>query len=180
MSAKWDVRDIALAHYNTLRDATTGHYRARDFVVFFGAPLTIAGLAVKGGIHLYDVSKLLGGIAVFTGLLFALVSNVFSLYLRVRRDEGLSPYDPLIADVKELFANVAYAVLVGLGLVMLLVVAASTHTPDPSSQTAQQPLGPIWTAVLIATFFHLLLTVLMALNRLWLAHIKIGELPPKP
>ena len=178
MSAKWDVSDIAAAHFDTLRDAATGKWRLRDYLGFFGVPAVIAGAALIFGLQLYDVSKLLGGISVFTALLFGMVGNVFTLYLRVRRDEELSPYDPLITDVRELFANVSYSVLVGLVLITCMVVASSTQPPATPGEGAV-PLGPVWVAALTFLFAHLLLSVLMALSRLWLAHVKIAELPPK-
>lgn len=178
MSAKWDVSDIVSAHFDTLRDATTGKWRRRDYAGLLGIPLLVASAAVIFHLKLYDVSKLLGGIGVFTALLFGMVGNVFTLYLRVRRDERLSPYDPLIADVRELFANVSWAVLVGLSLITFMVVASSTQPPAMPGKTAV-PLGPVWAAVLSFLFVHLVMCVLMALNRLWLAHVKIADLPPK-
>ena len=178
MDAKWDVRGIAAAHFDTHRDAVTGKWRARDYVGLRGLPALASGIAVATGVHLYDVSKLLGGISVFTALLFGLVGNVFNLYLRVRRDERLSPYDPLIQDVKELFANVSWSVLVGLALITSMVIAISTQ-PVAATGQAPRPLAPFWTGLLSFLFIHLVMCVLMALNRLWLAHIHIDQLPPK-
>ncbi|MEP9364005.1 hypothetical protein ABLE68_13635 [Nocardioides sp. CN2-186] len=179
MSAKWDVSDIISAHFNTLRDAANDDKRRIwDYLGLLGIPLAFSGAALIFGLKLYDVSKLLGGISVFTALLFGMVGSVFTLYLRVRRDEKLSPYDPLIADVRELFANVSWAVLVGLLLITSMVVASGTQAPPAPGESAH-PLSPAWTAILTFLFFHLVMCVLIALNRLWLAHVKIGELPPK-
>ncbi|WP_028472560.1 hypothetical protein [Nocardioides alkalitolerans] len=178
MSAKWGVSDIVSAHFDTLRDATTGKWRFRDYLGLLGIPLVVAVAAVVFHLKLYDVSKLLGGISVFTALLFGMVGNVFTLFIRVRRDERLSPYDSLIADVRELFANVSWSVLVGLGLTTSMVIASSTQAPAAPGKTAE-PLGSAWAAVLTFLFVHLVMCVLMALNRLWLAHTKIADLPPK-
>ncbi|MEW1873198.1 hypothetical protein AB0420_34825 [Streptomyces caelestis] len=175
MSGKWDVRDIAAANFRTYVDAN-GKRRMGDVVVFVVVPLM---LGIASGLlrffdhlHIIDASKLIGGIGVFTGLLFGLLTNVFTLSLRVRRDEGLSPDHVIIRDVRELFANLSWAVLVGLLLVVLLVVVAATHDPKGS-------VGVVWTGILVATFSHLILSLLMSLKRLWFAHQNVADLPPK-
>ncbi|MFD4922042.1 hypothetical protein ACFWNE_12090 [Streptomyces goshikiensis] len=120
---------------------------------------------------MYDVSKLVGGIGVFTGLLFGLLTNVFTLSLKLQRDEDLADHQTA-KNVKELFANVSWAVCVGLALVVLLVICTSTSK-------ATNPISWLWTAVLATVFAHLILTVLMSLKRLWMAHSRIPLLPPK-
>ncbi|MGW4661204.1 hypothetical protein ACWEP2_44110 [Streptomyces sp. NPDC004279] len=175
MSGKWDVRDIAAANFRTYVDAD-GKRRVGDVVVFVGIPLSL-GLACGllrhfDHLHILDVSKLIGGVGVFTGLLFGLLTNVFTLSLRVRRDEGLNPDHVIIRDVRELFANLSWAVLVGLLLVVLLVVVTATHDPKKS-------IGTVWTGLLVATFSHLILSLLMSVKRLWFAHQNVSNLPPK-
>lgn len=176
MSGKWDVRDIAAANFATYVDGDGIKARFVDFCAFIILPFF---LGVGAGVlryfdhfNLLDVSKFIGGIGVFTGLLFGLLTNVFTLSLRVRRDEGLHPAHDIIRDVAELFANIGWAVLVGLVLVVSLVVVAATHDP-------KAPVDPFWTCVLVAVFSHLILTVLMSLKRLWFAHGHIAKLPPK-
>ncbi|MFI1837652.1 hypothetical protein [Streptomyces olivaceoviridis] len=175
MSGKWDVRDIAAANFRTYVDAD-GKRRAGDVVVFIGLPLilgvTCGLLRHFGHLHILDVSKFIGGVGVFTGLLFGLLTNVFTLSLRVRRDEGLDPDHVVIRNVRELFANLSWAVLVGLLLVVLLVVVTATHDPKKS-------IGVAWTGILVATFSHLILSLLMSLKRLWFAHQNVSNLPPK-
>ncbi|GAA2875930.1 hypothetical protein [Streptomyces mexicanus] len=175
MSGKWDVRDIAAANFRTYVDAG-GKKRAGDVVVFIGLPLmlgiTCGLLRHFGHLNILDVSKLIGGVGVFTGLLFGLLTNVFTLSLRVRRDEGLNPDHVVIRNVRELFANLSWAVLVGLLLVVLLVVVTATHDP-------KRPIGVAWTGILVTTFSHLILSLLMSLKRLWFAHQNVSNLPPK-
>ncbi|GAA0347218.1 hypothetical protein ACKI1I_38040 [Streptomyces turgidiscabies] len=175
MSGKWDVRDIAAANFGTYVDAD-GKRRAGDIVVFFALPLM---LGVTCGIlrhyerlHILDASKLIGGIGIFTGLLFGLLTNVFTLSLRVRRDEELHPDHAIIRDVRDLFANLSWAVLVGLLLVVLLVAVSATHD-------AKKSIGVAWTVVLVTVFSHLILALLMSLKRLWFAHQNVSALPPK-
>ncbi|MEV8362539.1 hypothetical protein [Streptomyces niveus] len=175
MSGKWDVRDIAVANFKTYVDAD-GRKRFGDVVVFVTLPVVIGSacglLRYLDLLHIVDVSKLIGGVGVFTGLLFGLLTNVFTLSLRVRRDEGLNPDHEIIRDVRELFANLSWSVLVGLLLVVLLVTVTAFHDP-------KKPLGMAWTAVLVTVFSHMILSILMSLKRLWFAHQNVSNLPPK-
>lgn len=176
MSEKWDVRDIAAANFATYVDGEGSKPRFADFFTFIVLPLLL-GLGTGllryfDHFNLLDVSKFIGSIGVFTGLLFGLLTNVFTLSLRVRRDEGLHPAHDMVRDIAELFANVGWAVLVGLLLVVSLVIVAATHNP-------KVPVGPFWTGILVAIFSHLVLTVLMSVKRLWFAHSHIANLPPK-
>jgi cellobiose-specific phosphotransferase system component IIC len=176
MSAKWSVTSIARAHFATYTDARTGKPLVADYLAFLGAPAAVAlaasTMATMGKFQLIDVARLLGGIGVFTGLLFGLLTNTFTVSLRVRRDEGLDPEHPVVKQVAELFANLGWAVVVGCLLVSLIVTAGATHPTEVA-------LGPGWTGILVFLFLHLMMTVLMALKRLWHAHQKIADLPPK-
>ncbi len=113
----------------------------------------------------------MGGVGIFTGLLFGLLTNVFTLSLKLQRDEDLSDHEAA-KNVKELFANVSWAVVTGLGLVVALVSCSAVTDPKVAVPWP-------WTGVLVALFSHLILTVLMSLKRLWMAHSKIPYLPPK-
>ncbi|WP_405807521.1 hypothetical protein OG729_20335 [Streptomyces sp. NBC_00210] len=176
MSAKWSVASIARAHFATYTDARSGKMLPSDYLSFLGGPgvvaLVASIMASAGKFQLMDVSRLLGGIGVFTGLLFGLLTNTFTLSLRVRRDEGLDSEHVVVKQVAELFANLGWSVIIGCLLVSLIVVAGATHP-------AKAALGPWWTGVLVFLFLHLMMTVLMALKRLWYAHQKIADLPPK-
>lgn len=176
MSAKWDVRDIIRANFRTYRNNTTDKVMVSDYIAFVITPMAIAltcsFMAHFKHFKLLDVSRLVGGIGIFTGLLFGLLTNVFTLSLRVQRDEGLTRDHELVVQVKELFANVSWSVIVGLTLVVAMVAASVTHK-------STQPVGAAWTGVLTFLFLHLVMTVFMALKRLWFAHSKIARLPPK-
>lgn len=176
MSVKWSVAKIAAAHFKTYWDANKDRPMVSDYGTFIGVPLSLAifaGIMTHlGHFHVRDVSKLIGGMGVFTGLLFGLLTNVFTLSLRVRRDEGLDPEHKVIKQVRELFFNISWAVVVGCTLIITLVVASATHSTTSA-------LGSLWTAWLTFLILHLMLTILMALKRLWYAHNKISELPAK-
>ncbi|CBG72634.1 hypothetical protein SCAB_56072 [Streptomyces scabiei 87.22] len=176
MSVKWSVAKIAVAHFKTYWDANKDRPMASDYVTFLGVPILLAifaGIMTHAGhFHIRDVSKLIGGMGVFTGLLFGLLTNVFTLSLRVRRDEGLDPENEVVKQVRELFFNVSWAVVVGCVLITVLVLAAATHSTTSA-------LGSLWTGLLTFLFLHLMLTILMALKRLWYAHDKVAKLPAK-
>ncbi|SEE74677.1 hypothetical protein [Streptomyces sp. Ag109_O5-10] len=175
MSEKWDVRDIAKAHFRTYVDAKTQKRRLADFAAFILFPLAAGALTSTlrhyGHFGLYDVSKFIGGVGIFTGLLFGLLTNVFTLSLRLQRDDRLGD-EEATKYIKELFNNVSWAVVVGLFLIVSLVTCSTVSDP-------KKPVHWAWTGLLVATFLHLALTVLMSLKRLWLAHSKIPLLPPK-
>ncbi|MET9056739.1 hypothetical protein ABZX99_02830 [Streptomyces antibioticus] len=176
MTVKWSVAKIAVAHFKTYWDASKDRPMASDYATFIGVPAALAIFAAvmthMGHFHVRDVSKLIGGMGVFTGLLFGLLTNVFTLSLRVRRDEGLDPEHAVVKQVRELFYNVSWAVVVGCTLITMLILAAATHSTTSA-------LGSIWTGVLTFLVLHLMLTILMALKRLWFAHDKVAKLPAK-
>jgi uncharacterized membrane protein YhaH (DUF805 family) len=175
VSEKWGIGDIAAAHFATYIDARTRRKRNSDYLAFIGFPLALGicsgFLRNFGRFELHDVSKLVGGVGIFTGLLFGLLTNVFTLSLKLQRDEDLGDHE-VAENIKELFANVSWAVIVGLALVALLVACSSMTNPN-------DPIPWPWAAVLVTLFSHLILTVLMSLKRLWMAHSKIATLPPK-
>ncbi|MYR44389.1 hypothetical protein [Streptomyces sp. SID5910] len=176
MSVKWSVAKIVAAHFRTYWDASKDRPMVSDYLTFIGIPVVLSIFAGTmthlGHFHVRDVSKLIGGIGVFTGLLFGLLTNVFTLSLRVRRDEGLDSEHEVVKQVRELFYNLSWAVVVGCVLVTALVLAAATHSTTSA-------LGSIWTGLLSFLFLHLMLTILMALKRLWFAHEKVANLPMK-
>ncbi|NEA42334.1 hypothetical protein [Streptomyces sp. SID11385] len=177
MGAKWSIAAIAQAHFATYRNARTGKQSFVDYITFVGIPFSAATITAvvtaQGNFALVEVTRLLGGIGVFTGLLFGLLTNTFTLSLRVRRDEGLPPDHKMVKQVDELFANLAWSVVIGCLLVTAIVAAGATHSPADA-------LEPPWTWMMVFLFLHLMLTVLMALKRLWFAHQDIASLPRKP
>jgi len=114
-------------------------------------------MAVKQ-VRLQDVSSYLGGLAVFTALLFGLVIFVFQLRLQLQdRDDQLrrANQEELI---DQLFYNVNYSVLLGILTTTVGVVAASTADGDRGA--------PVWVSALLVTLAsHLLLTIFMCIKR---------------
>lgn len=171
MSSKIDLTPLVERQLATFRGYSefTGKL---DFFVFVFVPVG-AGLAVAvWGPDVKGVGAVLGGVGVFTALLFALLVNVFNLSVKLRRDEGVRPEQPLALNVDELFYNVGWSVVIGLALVITMTAATVTHT-------ATEALGGVWVGLIVALFVHLVITVLMAVVRMVSTYESIADLAPK-
>lgn len=172
MSSKIKIRAIFDAQLSSFR-GYSARGKIADASTFVLIPI-VAGVAVGlWAPPVYAVGAILTGVSVFSALLVALLVNIFNFSVKIRRDEKLRPEEPLTLTVDELIANAAWAVLVGLSLVVLLVAAAAT-------QASGCPLAKAWAGILAAVFLHLMACVLMVLSRIWTAHEQIRDLPPKP
>jgi hypothetical protein len=171
MSRKINVLEIARAQLSTFQG-----YQRRvvlgDLATFLGLPVTIGTGAALFAPPIYTVSSLLTGASVFSGLLVALLVNIFNFSVKVRRDEKVRPEQKLAKTVDELLTNAAWTVLVGLALVVLLTIASATQEPS-------RPLNQAWVGTLAGFSAYLILNILMVLSRIWTAHEDIKDLPPK-
>ncbi len=178
--AKIDVRRIIVAHYATLYD-----FRARgarrlyrwDVVGFVGLPLIVGGIVWQEGLLISDVGSLLSGIALFGGLLFALLILLLQQAADASgrtEDEGNPSKRTMqrVESLKEISANVAYSILVSLLAVAFLVsglfVRATRIATVPSVAQLSSTIRtePMWlTVVLTIVLTHLFLTILMVMKR---------------
>lgn len=171
MSRKINVLEIARAQLSTFRGYGRPTILA-DLATFLGLPAIVGVAAAMFAPSIHAVSSLLTAASVFSGLLVALLVNIFNFSVKVRRDEKVRPEEKLAKTVDELLTNAAWTVLVGLTLVVLLAVASATQEPS-------KPLHQAWVGVLAGFFAHLILNILMVLSRIWTAHEDIKDLPPK-
>jgi len=171
MSSKVKIRAIWEAQLKTFQGYGP-RGRTIDAFTFIALPVLAGAAAVIWAPAVFAVGSILSGVSVFAALLVALLVNIFNFSVKIRRDEKLRPEEPLSLTVDELIANAAWAVLVGLMLVVLLVAAAATQVPSHA-------LSPYWVGPLVAVFLHLIACVLMVLSRIWTAHEQIRDLPPK-
>ncbi|WP_437773480.1 hypothetical protein [Arthrobacter sp. KNU40] len=171
MSRKINVLEIARAQLGTFQG-----YGQRtivgDLVTFLGLPAVVGVVSGIFAPPIHSVGSLLTGASVFSGLLVALLVNIFNFSVKVRRDEKVRPEEKLARTVDELLTNAAWTVLVGLTLVVLLAVASATQDPSTS-------LSQVWVGILAGFSAHLILNILMVLSRIWTAHEDIKDLPPK-
>lgn len=171
MSEKINLRGLIGAHLATFKG-----YPLRttlfDLGTFVFAPIAIGVASTLWAPPIYSIAVLLSGVAVFSGLLVALMVNVFNFSVKLRRDENLGPEHPLVRSVNELMANSVWAVLVGLSLTILTALASATSAPDCA-------LNAVWVGLIAAVFAHLGATILQVITRIWSAHELIGNLSPK-
>lgn len=171
MSRKINVLEIARAQLSTFQ-GYGGRVVLGDIATFLGLPVVMGVAAALFAPPIHTVSSLLTGASVFSGLLVALLVNIFNFSVKVRRDEKVRPEQKLARTVDELLTNAAWTVLAGLALVVLLAVASATQEPT-------RPLDRAWVGVLAGFSAHLILNILMVLSRIWTAHEDIKDLPPK-
>lgn len=171
MSNKINLLEIARAQLATFAGYGRGAI-VRDISVFVALPIVIGVVVSVLGPSVYSVGSLLTGASVFSGLLVALLVNVFNFSVKIRRDEKIRPEQKLAQTVDELMTNAAWTVITGLLLVVILASAAATQKPETA-------LNPLLTAVLVGLGVHLVMNVLMVLSRIWTAHEDIKDLPPK-
>lgn len=163
MSSKISAIPIVGAHLDTLRDARDRSTKWVDVVIQYLLPVVAGVACYLGQFHLQGVGDVIAGLAVLAALLFALVIFVFQLRLQLANDPRVPKGGLLPTLVDELFANVAYAVLIGLSAVVVSLAASSTRSLDERGNL--EPLNAIWSAVLVVVAVHLLLTVGMCLKR---------------
>jgi hypothetical protein len=159
MALKWSLTDVLRDHILTLRDERTQKLRVIDFIGFYGVPALGAGVAFLLNFQLKALEAAIGGMAIFTALLFGLLVQVFTLRIRVADSSSLRADIRLGRLIDQLEANVSYAVLVGITLTAVLVVTAGV-------EGVQDAASPVASAVAGGVFLHFLLSVAMVLKRL--------------
>src|SRR5450631_377689 len=123
MSAKIDITPLLRRQFATFR----GYSRRSaitDGLVFVGIPVASGAATVVLNLRVRNIASVLGDVAIFTALLFSLLVAVFNLSIKLMRDEDIRPEQSLARNTAELFANVAWSVLVGLALVVVMAAAA--------------------------------------------------------
>lgn len=157
-------------HYATLVDQ---HEPDRpywpDYLVLFGLPAG-AGAATGWFFELRDMQSYIGGVAVFTGLLFGLVVWVFQLRMQLLDNPAVAPDGKLATFLDQVFANVNYAVIVGVAATVTSMAAAVTA--DDAGR-----INRVWSGVVVGLGVHLLLVVFMCIKRIRAAYREVRKLP---
>lgn len=172
--SKFSVLPLLAAHFDTLRDASTGKARPADYIQLYGLPIAVGATTVLTGFQLQGVGELLAGIAILGSLLFGLVIFVIQLRLQMTSDPRVGQRTTELVD--ELFANVTYAVLVGLVATAVTMAAAASRVPDAKGDLGA--LNPWWTGAVAALTIHLLLMIGMALKRVHSAYQQLAKQRP--
>ncbi|BCP02042.1 hypothetical protein [Mycobacterium intracellulare] len=174
MDSKFSVLPTIRDHYVTLVDDNTGKYYWPDYALLIGIP-TVSGVIVGTALHVHqtglrDMASYIGGVAIFTALLFGMVVHVFQLRMQLLSHPDVPRDGDLARFVDELFANVNYAVVVGIIATGVSMAGAVTANNDGR-------INPLWSGVVVAFGIHLLLVVFMCVKRIRAAYRQIKLLP---
>lgn len=174
MDSKFSVLPTIQDHYDTLVDQNTNKWYWADYAVLIGIPVVSGGLV---GLALYchgsglrDMQSYIGGVAIFTALLFGMVVHVFQLRMQLLSNPAVPRDGDLAGFVDQLFANVNYAVVVGIVATAVSMAAAVTANDDGR-------VNPVWSGVVVAFGVHLLLVVFMCVKRIRAAYREVKKLP---
>jgi membrane associated rhomboid family serine protease len=169
MDSKFSVLPTIRDHYRTLVDQNDDEWYWPDYAVLLGVPAA-GGVAVGYFYQLRDMAAYIGGVAVFTALLFAMVVYVFQLRMQLLSNPFVPRDGALARFVDQLFANVSYAVVVGIATTVVSMAAAVT-APDSGH------VNHVWSGVVVGFGVHLMLVVFMCLKRIRAAYREIKSLP---
>lgn len=161
---KVDIRPILSAHLATLRDnRVIGKRSGQDILLFFGLPALLGvGLTWYGFRFRVDaVNGFLNVFAILTGLLLNLLVLVFTLSTTAGPPDVEK--NKRRALLKEIFANLCFAVLVSIVVVCIAVVALSYMRSQPGATTG---IGA--TFFLISLTANFVLTLLMVMKRMFI------------
>ncbi|WP_322859249.1 hypothetical protein U8D42_03260 [Mycobacterium europaeum] len=170
MDSKFSVLPTIGDHYRTLVDQNVpGRPYWPDYIVLISLPCA-AGAFVGWLFHLRELGSYIAGVAIFTALLFALVIYVFQLRVQLLSNATVPRDGKLVEFVDQLFANVNYAVVVGVIATAAAMIAATTS--DDKGQ-----VNGLWSGILTALSLHLMLVVFMCIKRVRAAYREIARLP---
>lgn len=167
---KVNVAPVVADHYRTLTD----HKEAKgvswgDVLLMVGGPLLVGAVLAIAGFRAYGVAVVASAVSIFAVLMFSLLVVALNMMLdasSTAREQGPSSATRRRAWVAgEFGANVAYAVLVAVITAAVVVAFAMSIEPDDSGV---QVLSPVPTGVVTALLFHLGLTLLMVLKRVFM------------
>lgn len=170
MSSKVSPVPIVREQLGTLRNHRTGRPSVVDWLVLVGLPLVLGFAMWATKTLVVDAGQLLAGLAVLTGFVFGLLVFVFQLKLSATQDPRVPAGGILSNLLDELFANIAYTVLVGLVSVVLILVSTSIGSALPPAAGATTVLNTVWSAVVVGALAHFSLMLLMCLKRTHLAY----------
>ncbi len=156
------VRD----HFATLVDENTRKTSGPDFVVFYLLPIAAGAILIAFNLILGKTMSnvLITALAVFAGLLFNLLLLIFDIANKPRPEKEKLTADK-IRYLKEIYSNIAYAILIALLAIVVILAHLlffSLHIKLAFSMTA---------FLVYILFANFLLTLLMVLKRV---HVLLG------
>ena len=160
MSNKINISVIVADHFKTMQNERTNKLSRIDIATFFGLPLALGALSFFVGFELMPdaVTVLIAALAVFSGLLVNVLVLIYSLTdaaVQSGRNE-LPRSQERLRFLKEVFANLSFAILVAVFCILLLSWLIFVR-----GAWAQ-----LLTAIFVACCLNFLMTFLMALKRI--------------
>jgi hypothetical protein len=122
MIGKVDFRAVIKDHYETLTDENANTLSGWDFILFYLVPICVACVLI--GFHLIIgkgmTNVLITALAIFAGLLFNLLLLIFDIANKPRPEE-LKLSSNKKRFLKEIYSNIAYAILISLITIIILL-----------------------------------------------------------
>ena len=155
--SKINIVNIIGDHTATLKHEHSGKVSVPDFFLFYGLSILLGGVLVYLEIvpNKDIVGVLVTSFSVFAALLFNLLLLVYDIVRKANDTEKLPQLKARF--LKELYSNIAYAILVSLIVIILLV---TFYMADGHKKT-QASLG----FFLYSLSAHFVLTLLLILKR---------------
>lgn len=121
MSSKINISSIVKAHFSTYKDQNNNKYDLMDILTFIVLPIFISIFLVfvlKFNLFEYKemIRSLVGGLAIFVGLLFNALVMIINIFRTSQKD------DVIKNDViKELIANISFSILIAFIATILIL-----------------------------------------------------------
>lgn len=163
---KSSVVGIVKGHFKTLRDARTGRIRVRDFFWQIGLPIACGIACALYRWRLPDASNAIVGISIVAALMCAMAALIFQIRLDLNKIPVTEKRDIILID--EVFANVMWAILMGLALALYLIVIDAVGLLNESTAAI------IATSIAVALCAHFALVIGMCLKRFQRSYEKIA------
>lgn len=156
MLAKVDIRAIWGNHIATLKDERTDQTSYPDLFLFYAVPVVLGALVYLVGVRVSDnaIDVLTNALAILAGLLF----NLLVMLQTIKWPDEHPQKRSLLELATQSYHNIAYAIIVSLVALVLLVVSAN-YT---SGSEGRAILGSAVSAAVI----HFGLTMCMVLKRM--------------
>lgn len=174
-----NVWRVVTSHLKTLtgpairvEDVRWSQLRGYDVLLFYGIPIGVGILAWRLGVELVNLEPSVVALILFATLLLTILFHTLTLVEDARdrlqhqqdRGGGWKPEQARrrLVMITLTYHNLAYLFLFSVASLTLVVVLESVDPP-----TAEEPLAAGWSAVIAAAGLHILLTLLLVLNRLY-------------
>lgn len=161
MIGKIDFRAVVRDHFATLVNENTQRQSGADFILFYLVPIVLAMALLHSHLIFGKTmgNVLITALAVFAGLLFNLLLLIFDIANKPRPDsDKLTPNK--IRFLKEIYSNIAYAILISLLTIIVVLVHFLFFTLSFKS-------GLFFSAFLVYILTgNFVLTLLMVLKRI--------------